>query len=129
MALAGKASNVIPEGLTLLILATLQILGDARLYVRALEVVAEDLPKILPAINRVPGQVVELGPGHVGQVNAKKLDDEEVIVGPAHLACKVVILQPHAGVGFAVIPDNVVWHPKTLQETRVAHVAPKSFGP
>jgi hypothetical protein len=92
MALAGKASNVIPEGLTLLILATLQILGDARLYVRALEVVTEDLPKILPAINRVPGQVVELGPGHVGQVNAKKLDDEEVIVGPAHLACKVVIL-------------------------------------
>jgi hypothetical protein len=92
----------------MLLLATLQIPGVAWLYVRALKVVDEDLPEILLAINRVPRQVVEPGPGCVSQVSGVKLDDEEVVICPARPTYKVVILQPHVGAGFAIILDNVV---------------------
>jgi hypothetical protein len=51
VALAGKPSNVIPEGLALLMSATLQIPTAARLLVRALKVAGEDLPKTLLAFN------------------------------------------------------------------------------
>jgi hypothetical protein len=54
--------------LTLLLPVTIQIPGVAQLHVCALEVVSEDL-KILPAVNRVPGQVIEPGPGRVIQMN------------------------------------------------------------
>jgi hypothetical protein len=51
VALAGKPSNVIPEGLVLVMSATLQIPMVARPLVRALKVAGEDLPKTLPAFN------------------------------------------------------------------------------
>jgi hypothetical protein len=56
VALAGKPPNVIPEGLNLLLSVALQIPGVARPYVHALKFAGEDLPKILPAINRAPGK-------------------------------------------------------------------------
>jgi hypothetical protein len=108
MEIVEKSQNVIPEGLTLLLSATLQIPGVARLYVHALKVVSDDLPEILSAINRVPRQVVEPSLGRVGQVNGEKLDNEEVIVRPSCPACKAVILQSHSRVGFAIILDDVV---------------------
>jgi hypothetical protein len=85
MALVGKLQNVISQGLALLLSATLQIPGVARPYIRDLKVTGQSLPKILPAINRVPGQVVEPGPGRVNQVDRVKLDDEEVIIHPPAL--------------------------------------------
>jgi hypothetical protein len=66
MALLGEPSNVILKGFALLLPATLQIQGVARPHVRALKVIGEDLLEILPAINRVSGQVVEPGPGRFG---------------------------------------------------------------
>jgi hypothetical protein len=55
--------------LTLLLPVTIQIPGVAQLHVCALEVVSEDLLKILLVVNRVPGQVIEPGPGRVIQMN------------------------------------------------------------
>jgi hypothetical protein len=72
--------------------------------------------------------VVEPRPGCVGQVNGEKLDDEEVVVRPAHPTCKAVILQSHDGVGFPVKLD-IVQCLKMLRETCVTHVAPEQFGP
>jgi hypothetical protein len=92
----------------MLLLATLQIPRVAWLYVHALKVADEDLPEILLAINQVPGQVVEPGPGCVSQVSGAKLDDEEVVIHPVRPTYKAVILQPHVGAGFAIILDNVV---------------------
>jgi hypothetical protein len=51
MAYFGAPLNVIPEGLALLLLATLQILGVARLHACDLKVAGEDFFEILPAIN------------------------------------------------------------------------------
>jgi hypothetical protein len=96
MALLREPPNVVSEGFTLLLPVTLQIPGVARPHIRALKVVGEDLLEILPAINQVSRQLVEPGPGHVGQVNGDKLDDEEVIILPTHPAYKAVVLQPNA---------------------------------
>jgi hypothetical protein len=72
---------------------------------------------ILLIINRVPRQVVELGPSCVGQVNGEKLDDEVVFIHPALHAC------------FAIILDDIIWRLKMFQKTRVMHVAPECLGP
>jgi hypothetical protein len=66
MALLGDSVDVIPEGFTWFMPATLQILGVVGPHVCALEVTGEDLLEILPAINCVSLQVVQSGPSHVG---------------------------------------------------------------
>jgi hypothetical protein len=73
--------------------------------------------------------VVEPSFGHVSRVNGEKLDDEEFVVPPAHPAPEAVVLQPNAGIAFAIIFDNVVGRPKTLREAHVMHIAPKCFRP
>jgi hypothetical protein len=65
MALLGGTPDVIPQGFTLLLPATLQIPRVAGPHVGALEVSGEDLLKILPAIDRVSGQVIEPRPSRV----------------------------------------------------------------
>jgi hypothetical protein len=41
----------------------------------------------------------------------------------------MVVLQPNAGIDFAIILDDVIGHSKTLRETHVAHVALERLGP
>jgi hypothetical protein len=62
MALPGESLDVILEGFDGLLSATYEVLGVVGLHIRALEVVGEDLLEILPAINRVPWQMVEPDP-------------------------------------------------------------------
>jgi hypothetical protein len=62
MALLGETLNVIPQGFTLLLPATLQIPGVTRAHLCALKVAAEDLLEILPIIDRVSGQVIKPNP-------------------------------------------------------------------
>jgi hypothetical protein len=82
------------------------------------KVVSENLLEILPAINRVSRQVIKSGPGSVSQVNGEGLDDEEVIICHVCPACKVIVLQPNARVGFAIVFDNVIRHPKMFRALR-----------
>jgi hypothetical protein len=65
VAFPGGPLNVILKGLTLLMLATLQIPGVAQPYVSALEVAGEDLLEIFLAIDHISGQVIKPGPSHV----------------------------------------------------------------
>jgi hypothetical protein len=65
MALLGQSPDIIPEGFTQLLLATLQCPGVVESHIRALEVTSQDLLEALPTIDRVPRQVVQLGPGRV----------------------------------------------------------------
>jgi hypothetical protein len=53
MAVLGESPEVILEGFTWLLPATLRVLGVARTHIRALEVAGEDLLQIHPTINRV----------------------------------------------------------------------------
>jgi hypothetical protein len=74
-------------------------------------------------------QVIEPCSGRVDQVNGEELDDKKVTVRPARPTRKPVVLQPNAGISFAVVFGNVVGRPKTFREARIAHVAPEHFGP
>jgi hypothetical protein len=54
MALLGESSDVILEGFTWILPATLQVLGVTRSHIRALEVFGDNLLDILPAIDCIP---------------------------------------------------------------------------
>jgi hypothetical protein len=58
------------------------------MHVHALEIAGEDLPEVLPAIDNISRQMVEPRPGRVSQVDGEELDDEKVIIGPAHLQAR-----------------------------------------
>jgi hypothetical protein len=66
MTLLGEASNVFSEGFAWLLPATLQVPGVARSHIRALDVAREDPLEILPTIDHISRQVVQLGPRRVG---------------------------------------------------------------
>jgi hypothetical protein len=51
--------------------------------------------------------MIQSGPGGIGQVDGKELDDEEIIICSTHSTPKAVVLQPDAGVSFAVVLDDV----------------------
>jgi hypothetical protein len=59
MTFLGETLDIILQGLTLFLPATLQIPGVAGPNVCALEIAGKDLLEILPAIDRVCGQVIE----------------------------------------------------------------------
>jgi hypothetical protein len=65
MALPGESPDVVLVGFAHLLPAALQVPGIAGSYIRALEVAGEDFLEVLPTINRVPWQVVQLGPNRV----------------------------------------------------------------
>jgi hypothetical protein len=129
MSLPGESPNIILEGVTQLLPATLQILGVVGLHVCALEVASEDLLEILLAINHVSRQVVQPSSSPIGQVNGEELDDEEVIIHPACPARDVLVLQPNARVCLTILFDNVIRCPKTFWKICVMHVAPECVGP
>ena len=74
-----EATDVLPESLIRLLAAALEVPGVPRAYVRALEVVDEDLPEVGPTINPVGREMLELAPRGVGQVEREVADDEKVI--------------------------------------------------
>jgi hypothetical protein len=52
--------------------------------------------------------VIEPISRRVYQVDGEELDDQEIIIHPAYPACKVVVLQPGARIGLAIILHDVV---------------------
>jgi hypothetical protein len=60
--------------------------------VHTLEIADKDLLEVFPAIDRISGQVIDLGSGHVGQVDGEELNDEQVAICPACPPCKAVVL-------------------------------------
>jgi hypothetical protein len=56
------------------------------------------------------------------------LDDEQIIICPSHSIREVVILQPDAGVGFAVVFGDVAQCPKASRKMGVVHGASEYLG-
>jgi hypothetical protein len=61
-------------------------------------------------------------------VNWEELDDEEVIICPARPPRRAVVLQPNAGISFAIILDDDVRCLEVFQEACVMGVVPEGFG-
>jgi hypothetical protein len=117
--LLGEAPDVIPQGFSLLLSATLQISGIVGLHICALKVLCEYLLEILPTIDRV----IKPSLGRISQIDGEELDDEEVIIHPTRPAREAVVAQPDTGIGLAVILDDVVGHTEMPREARITHVA------
>jgi hypothetical protein len=96
------------------------------MHVCALEIAGEDHLDVPRAVDNVSRQMTESGPGRVGQVNGEEIDDEKVVVGPAHLACKAVVLQPDAEVSLTVVLNDVARHSKCFLRCMML---PNAFGP
>jgi hypothetical protein len=60
-----EAPDVISEGPNSLLSAALQIPVVAKMHIRALEVFSEDLSEVIPAINDVSWQTIQLGLGKI----------------------------------------------------------------
>jgi hypothetical protein len=71
--------------------------------------------------------MIQPGPGRADQVNGEEVDDEKVIISPAHPAHEAVVLQPR--VSFAVVLDDIARRSKMLWETSIPHGAFESFWP
>jgi hypothetical protein len=50
--------------------------------------------------------VAETDHDRVSQVNEEKLDDEEVTIYHAYLACKAIVFQPNVGIHITIILDD-----------------------
>jgi hypothetical protein len=97
------------------------------MHVRALEIACEYLPEILPAADDLSRQMIQSGPGIVGQVDAEELDDEKVIVRRTLLAGKLVVLRPDTGVSFTIVLDDAARRSEALWEASVMHDASECF--
>jgi hypothetical protein len=84
-----------------------QVSGVAKMHLHALEIAVKDLSELLKAIDNVSWQMIEPSSGRVGQVDWEELDDERVIISPAHLASKAVVLQAYVGVSLTVVLNGV----------------------
>jgi hypothetical protein len=76
----------------LFLLTALQILGVARTHVHTLEFAGKYLLEVFPAVDRVSGQVIELGSGRVGQIDGEELNDEQVDIRSACPTREAVVL-------------------------------------
>jgi hypothetical protein len=101
----------------------------ARSHARTLEVAGEELLEILPAIDDVLRQIIQLGLGRVDQLNGKEPDDEKVIIYPTHLTSELVVLQPDAGVSFTIVLYDIARCSEALWEVSIMHSDFKCFWP
>jgi hypothetical protein len=93
-ALLRKSSNVLSQGFPWLLAAASEIPGVPRAHARALEVSSEGLDQVVPVGDLRRRQMLQPGPGGVGEEQGKVADDEIVVVRSSQLACQPVVRKP-----------------------------------
>jgi hypothetical protein len=93
-ALLRKSPDVVPQGLSPLLAAASEIPGVPRAHVCALEVAGEGFDQVILVGDLCRRQMLQLGPGGVGEEQGKVADDEVVIVRPTQLAGQPVVREP-----------------------------------
>jgi hypothetical protein len=72
--------------------------------------------------------MVQPGPSGFGQIDREELNDEQIISCPSRPTHEEIILQPDAGVGFAIIFGDVARCLKASQKTSIVHDASEYLG-
>jgi hypothetical protein len=93
-ALLRKPPDVLSQGFPWLLAAALDILGVTKAHVRALEVSSEGLDQVVPVGDLRRRQMLQPGPGSVGEEQGEVADDEVIIVRPSQLAGQPVVRKP-----------------------------------
>jgi hypothetical protein len=70
-----------------------------------LEISSESLDQVVPVGDLRGRQMLQLGPGSVGEEQGEVADDEVVVVRPSQLACQPVVRKPQLRPCF---PDYLV---------------------
>lgn len=96
-----------------------------------MEFVAEDILQVGLALDLAVRQVLELGPGGVGQTEWEVLNDEILIVGLSCSIGQLVVLEPYSGVGGTSVPGDMRRRSKAWAEGRITDPSPEGlrFGP
>jgi hypothetical protein len=89
-------------------------------HVGALEIASKDLLKVVPTIDGVSQKMVQPGHGRFSQIYREELDNEQIIDCPSRSTREAIILQPDAGVGFAVVFDDVARFSKASWKMSIA---------
>jgi len=79
-ALLVESPDEVSKGLIGLLPVAPEVPGVPRVHICALEVPDEDLDHVGPVVDHALREMLEPGPGRIGQVQWKVADDEEVIV-------------------------------------------------
>ena len=94
IALPGEASYVPTNGFSGLLSAVLEIPWVPRVFVRALEILHEDLLQVRPTLDSVGWEVFQPCSCRIGQEQWKVADNEIVIIRSTGLKSKPIILEP-----------------------------------
>jgi hypothetical protein len=93
-ALLRKPPDVLSQGFPWLLAAASKIPGVPRAYVRTLEVSSEGLDQVVLVGDLCGRQMLQPGPGSVGEEQGEVADDEVVVVRSFQLACQPVVRKP-----------------------------------
>jgi hypothetical protein len=93
-ALLRKSSDVLSQGLPWLLAEASEIPGVPRAHVRALEVSSEGFDQVVLVGDLRRRQMLQPGPGGVGEEQGEVADDEVVVVRSSQLACQPVVRKP-----------------------------------
>jgi hypothetical protein len=89
-----KPPDVLSQGFPWLLAAALEIPGVPKAHVRALEVSSEGLDQVVPVGDLRRRQMLQPGPGGVGEEQGEVADDEVVIIRSTQLAGQPVVRKP-----------------------------------
>jgi hypothetical protein len=54
--------------------------------------------------------VIEPSSRCINQVNGEELDDENIVIHLTYPICEAIVLQPSAGIDFAIVLDDLIAH-------------------
>ena len=114
----GEPADVVTQGLTGLLLATLEILGVPRADIRPLEILDEDPLEVCPVVDVVVWEEFKPCPNMFPHADGEILNDEIVIIHPSGSVGKLEIFKPNAGVCLPGVLGDVIGRPKALWEWR-----------
>jgi hypothetical protein len=93
-ALLRKPPDVLSQGFPWLLAAASEVPGVPRAHIRALEVSSEGLDQVVPVGDLRRRQMLQPGPGGIGEEQGEVADDEVVVVRSSQVACQPVVRKP-----------------------------------
>ena len=113
-----EPTDVISQGLTGLLLATLEVLGVSRADIRSLEISDEDPLEVRPVVDAVVREELKPCPNVFPHADEEILNDEIVIIHPSGSAGKSEIFEPNTGVCLPSVLGVVGGRSEALWERR-----------
>ena len=125
----GEPADVIPQGLTGLLLTGLEVPGVPWLDVCPLEIPNEDPLEVRPVTDAIMWEEFKPCPNMFPHTDGEILNDEIVIIHPSGLAGEPKIFKPNIGVCLPGVLGDVGGRSEALWERRLLYVMTKGPWP